>query len=313
VVRAKEILKTAVDMFSKAGLQSPVFDAMCLLEECVGRNARTQVISGGEIDERAAERFMELCRRRLSSPLQYVVGEWDFGGLPLLLGEGVLIAREDTLLLVDCAEEQLRAAGASANGAGASCEVGSPCEAKATCAVSSPRILDLCAGSGAVGLLLANRMKSAEVVCAELSEEAFFYLNQNIDRHGGGRVTALRADVLTPPAAEMGEGMYDAIVSNPPYIRSGDISSLQWEVQKEPVMALDGGEDGLVFYRSIAEQWTPLLKDGGLLAFEIGFDQARQVCEIMEKANFENIEVKTDLSGNDRVIYGTLNKKFRKI
>ena len=267
---------------AKAGIESPAFDAMCIFESVFNMGRQGLAIRGEEDAPNGDivtfnDKIQERCAKR---PLQYILGKWSFLDLTLEMGEGVLIAREDTEVLVRCADEHLRGR-------------------------LNPTVLDLCAGTGAVGLGLASLEYSATVTCVERFKTPLSYLRKNIARnHLDERVSVLEYDVLQAPNLELFQPV-DAILSNPPYIETEALSTLQEEVQKEPVEALDGGKDGLVFYRAIVSQWTPLLKPGGLLAVEVGEGQSRQVAELMEAAGLERIGFRNDFSGIERVVFGT--------
>ncbi|MBQ9902197.1 MAG: peptide chain release factor N(5)-glutamine methyltransferase [Clostridia bacterium] len=268
---------------SLAGLESPAFDALCLFEMAFGIGDRASLaIHGGEpAEEGRLEQFNRLIIRRTREPLQYILGRWEFDGMELSVGEGVLVPREDTMALVETACSRL---------------ADNP----------SPHVLDLCAGSGAVGLAIAKNMPSASVVCVEKSTAALPYLRQNIEEYGQGRVKCVEGDVLQAPSGCGIHGSFDCVVSNPPYIPSGDIEGLAWEVRCEPRMALDGGKDGLVFYRAICDLWMPLVRNNGLVAFEIGYDIRDGVMEIMSKHNIHHIQAAKDFGGIDRCIFGTV-------
>lgn len=207
-------------------------------------------------------------------PLQYILGEWEFFGLPFFVGEGVLIPRPDTEILVEQALALLR------DKPGA-------------------RVLELCAGSGCVSVAIAKNT-DAEVTAVELSSQAFVYLEKNIARNEAA-VKAVKADVLQGM-----EGRFDLIVSNPPYIRTEVLQTLSAEVQKEPTMALDGGADGLRFYRAIAEIYKKNLAADGKLLFEIGYDQRESVSAVLQRAGYKNVRCFKDYGGNDRVISANL-------
>ena len=199
------------------------------------------------------KRVDELVQRRLDGePVAYIIGEWEFYGLPLDISRDVLIPRMDTEVLAERAILLARAAGEGA------------------------RVLDLCAGSGCVGLAVAANVPACRVVLGELSEGALRICKQNVRRNAlNARVTCLSVDAMEPPASSLWD--FDVIVSNPPYIPSGDIAGLDGSVRDyEPHMALDGGEDGLDFYRAIAAKWKPALRLGGSLLFEVGIGQAPQ-------------------------------------
>lgn len=210
-------------------------------------------------------------RRLRGEPLQYLLGEWEFWGVTLAVGEGVLIPRPDTEVLV---EEGL----AALQGA------------------KAPRVLDLCAGSGCVALALAKERPDAAVTALEWDPAAYAYLEKNIAALGS-EVTPVRADVLAPPP--VGMGPFDLITANPPYLTAEEMAALSPEVRREPPQALLGGEDGLAFYRAIRDRWLPLLAPGGALALEIGWKQAADVCGIF--APYAP-RVRKDYGGNDRVV-----------
>ena len=278
----REAYERGKNTLSRAGLDSPAFDALCLFEKIFGIGDRAGLaVHGGETaDPEKTELFDELIIRRTREPLQYILGQWVFDGMQLKVGEGVLIPREDTMTLVETACSMLDS-------------------------TPSPKILDLCAGSGAVGLAIARRIPDATVICVEKSTEALPYLLRNIEEFGHGQVHYQQADVLLPPGFVSHNEKFDCIVSNPPYIPQGDIEDLAWEVRCEPRMALDGGSDGLDFYRAICTLWKPLLHDGGLIAFEIGYDICEGVIEIMKKNSIDRIGAVKDFSGIDRCIFGT--------
>lgn len=227
-------------------------------------------------------RVEELVQRRLAGePVAYLIGEWEFYGLPLNISRDVLIPRPDTELLAERAIHRATEAGEGA------------------------RVLDLCAGSGCVGLAVAANVPSCRVVLGDLSEGALHICKQNVRRNGlNSRVTCMSMDALKAPASNLWD--YDVIVCNPPYIPTGDIAGLDSSVRDyEPIMALDGGEDGLDFYLSIASKWKSALRLGGTLLFEVGIHQAPAVEDILAKNGFENIQTAADPQGIWRVVEGT--------
>ena len=218
---------------------------------------------------------------RAHEPLAYLIGEWEFYGLPLDISEQVLIPRSDTEVLAGEAIRWLQTQ-------------------------QDARVLDLCAGSGCVGLAVASQVHACRVVLGEKSEAALRICRQNIRRSGLlGRVTPMPADALEPPTRQLGE--FDCIVCNPPYIPTQDIETLDVSVRDyEPHMALDGGEDGLEFYRAISENWREALHPGARLYFEVGIGQADSVLRIMRRQGFGELEIVPDTAGIPRVVYGTL-------
>ena len=227
----------------------------------------------------------DLMNRRLAGePVAYLIGEWEFYGLPLDISRGVLIPRADTEVL---AEQAILAARAAGEGA---------------------RVLDLCAGSGCVGLAVAANAPNCRAVLADVSEEALKICRQNIRRNDlNARVTCVQADARQAPPAMLWD--FDVIACNPPYIPTGDIDGLDPSVRDyEPRLALDGGDDGLDFYRDIAEKWRTALRLGGVLLFEVGIGQASGVEQILSRCGYEDIETFQDTGGIWRVVKGTANQ-----
>ena len=259
------------------------FDVLCLFEHCFGLNRQELIVHGSEPapQPQAEKFFLLLARKTAGQPLQYLLGAWDFMGMELAVGPGVLIPREDTIPLVLEAVRRLKK-------------------------ISDPIVLDLCAGTGAVGLGIAGELPNASVICVELSPLAFPYLEKNLSRYGEGRVRAVKGDVLRGPE-ELSLPQADAVVSNPPYICTGELPGLQKEVRQEPQLALDGGPDGLIFYRAITKKWLGLLKPGGAAAMEIGNGQKKDVADLLEKAGVFQITYSEDLTGAIRVVAGNKN------
>lgn len=271
--------KEVQDRLTKGGCDSPAFDAVCLLED-LGGIGRGRVPMGQQtvLSDAVCETVLNAADRRAAGePLQYLLGNWDFLELTLAVGPGVLIPRPETELLCQTAVEVLR-------------------QQHGTQPVT---VLDLCAGSGCVGLGVASLYSSASVIGLELSETAFTYFEKNCARYPQLQVQSKQADVLAGPDGSLSP--VDAIVSNPPYIPTEDLSGLQREVQREPRMALDGG-DGLVFYRAIAERWISLLKPHGFVAVEIGIGQETMVSKIFSAAGLQRIAVYPDFAGIPRVV-----------
>ena len=266
---------TATARLTEAGCEDAAFDARCLLEDFGGLPRGRAADDTPLTDEQASVLDTALAQRAEGRPLQYILGEWEFLALTLKVGEGVLIPRPDTELLCEVAAERLRGKAA-------------------------PRVLDLCAGSGCVGLGIASLCPSAVVTEVELSADALPYLRENVMRYPDYAVTVRQADVLADFAAF--DGPYDAIVSNPPYIPTADLPALQREVQHEPKMALDGTADGLAFYRTIAEHWCEKLAPNGFVAVEVGIGQAQDVAALFAAQGLENTGIFTDLGGVARVV-----------
>lgn len=219
--------------------------------------------------------------RLTGEPIAYVTGEWEFYGLPMVVNRDVLIPRIDTEVLAEKAIDKLQT-------------------------MKCRRILDLCSGSGCIGITLAVNVPDSKVILVDNSLKAMRVARQNVLRNNVTRsVTCVDADATqTPP---MLLGRFDMIVSNPPYIPTEDILGLDPSVRdNEPKEALDGGKDGLDFYRSITEKWKSLLKKDGCLMFEVGIGQAEDVRKIMEENGFEDIRVYKDTLEIERVVSGTI-------
>jgi len=225
-----------------------------------------------------------VARRLAGEPVAYIIGEWEFYGLPLDVSRDVLIPRADTEVLAARAIELARAAGEGA------------------------RVLDLCAGSGCIGLAVAANVPECRVVLADVSEAAVRVCKQNVRRCNlNARVTALLADALQAPPSALWD--FDVIACNPPYIPTGDIAGLDVSVREyEPWSALDGGADGLDFYRAIAGKWGPALRLGGTLLFEVGMGQAPDVELILGTNGYENVQTFQDTAGIWRVVEGTADR-----
>ena len=304
----RTIYKEGQDKLAAGGVHDAAFDARALLSFVLEIPFREMPLH--YMDEAADEQqalFDELIGRRLEGePLQYITGEQEFMGLTFHVDSRVLIPRLDTEILADKALEY----------------VNSRSDGSETF-----RVLDLCCGSGAIGLsiaALADTGKDAalanpetyasqigdeavaatdaarvEVVLSDISKDALEVARQNAEQLGiSDRVTFVQGDLFD----ELGQGGFDLIVSNPPYIRTDVIETLDAEVKDhEPVLALDGGTDGLDIYRRIAEEAPGYLKEGGCLMMEIGFDQAEEVAELL-KEGFDDVQVMKDLAGLDRIV-----------
>lgn len=279
-----EAYRKTKDILTEAGFETPAFEALCLTEKVFGFN-RLALITKGEETVASEEKLVvlaELTEKRLNhEPLQYLLGKWSFMGIDLLVGEGVLVPRDDTEVVTSLCIDYL------------SCK-------------ESPNVIDLCAGSGAISLAL-EKYANCKVTAVELSDKAFSYLTQNIKLNNSA-VNALNGDIFECHK-DIADNSLDLIVSNPPYIKTADIASLQKEVQHEPAMALDGGESGLDFYRKIVPLWKSKLKAGGALAFELGEGQYDEVSRILADNGFGGITESIDFGGIQRAIIGTLLQK----
>jgi release factor glutamine methyltransferase len=275
-----EIYQKGKSMLSGAENDSPAFDTACLFQKAFGLDRQSLILhSADTADAEKSADYLEWIEQRASGrPLQYILGKWPFMDLDLNVGEGVLIPREETELLVYTAADRLK---------------NHPC----------PQIIDLCAGTGAVALGMASLLPCAQITAAELYDAAFTYLKRNQEETGLKNVTPVQLDVLNPQSA-LRFSELDCIVSNPPYVLAGEIPTLQAEVRREPPTALDGGEDGLVFYRAIAKYWLPKLAGGGTAAVEVGEKQAHEVAALFEAAGLTEIQILPDFNQIERVVWG---------
>lgn len=249
---------------------------------------REQVIAGRDLyaSEQICVEITRLTDRLLTGePLAYVLGEWEFYGMKLCVSPNVLIPRDDTCAVTDLAVQQ------------------------ALFLDSNPRILDLCTGSGCIGLAIANRVKDAKVTLADISKDALQVAKKNIAAQKlSGRVTCVQVNALEKPAAFLGK--FDMIVSNPPYITTTEMDELPSSVADfEPHLALHGGEDGLDFYRSITENFTSALKPGGYLCFEFGMGQGDAVCSLLEANGFTILERSRDYNDRERAVLARYDRK----
>lgn len=277
-----EAYRTACGILAKSGVPDAEWDAHLLLEHAAGvSRAQFFAAQDSTLPEDKAQRFLDLIRKRAQRiPLQQLTGEQEFCGIPILVTDKVLCPRQETELLAELAIEKIR-------------------EVKA----ESVSVLDLCTGSGCILVSLLAACPELTGTGSDLSADALEVAKKNAERAGvSKRCGFVRSDLF-----EKTEGPFDLIVTNPPYIRSGDIPGLMAEVRDhEPRMALDGGADGLDFYRRITEGAARHLKEGGWLLAEIGFDQGEAVRSMFVEHQYKETQIRKDLSGLDRVVLGRL-------
>lgn len=280
----KQLYKVGTVKLAEEGIEEFSLDAWYLLEYVTGVGKAMYFAEPERaVSEENADRYIDCIRQRAAHiPLQHITGEQEFMGYPFCVNEHVLIPRQDTEILVEEAIQIMR---------------------------PKMKILDMCTGSGCIVLSILKMCKEKyymtdlQGVGADVSEEALKVAREN-GRRLGVPVTWIQSDLF---AKIPEEEKYDVIVSNPPYIETAVIDTLQEEVRlHDPYIALDGKEDGLYFYRRIISEADKYLKPQGKLMFEIGCDQAEAVEELMKNAGYEQITVKKDLAGLDRVVYGTL-------
>ena len=257
-----------------AGVPDARFDAAQLYQFVTGRDHRLD--DGPTADE--AARLQVLAERRAArEPLQYLLGEWDFMDFTLKVGRGVLCPRADSEVVCETAIELLQD-------------------------VEAPVVYDLCAGTGCLGLGIARAVPGAKVTCVEFSHDAWPYLTANVAALGGKTTQAELADVLTY-YTQIAPASVDLIISNPPYLTAQEMESLMPETAKEPAVALDGGRDGLDFYRVLVRQYRDAVRPGGWLVLEIGYAQAEAVLALGKAAGWQGGTCRKDAGGNDRVVF----------
>lgn len=263
----------------KAGIEDYVFESKQIIKHITG-------YSNSQILQKYTEQLTEfqennltviIKQRLIRYPLQYILGRWNFFGREFFVGPGVLIPRSDTETVMDVCLEFIKEK-------------------------ERADVLDLCAGSGCIGITIKGECPKSQVTLVEKFDEAISYTQKNA-KHNNIDVKIVKGDVLEGCECE---NKYDLIVSNPPYITAEDMKALQPEVQFEPKTALEGGEDGLLFYRAITEKYKNSLKENGVLVFEVGINQSESVKEILRENGFKDISSRKDLNDIERVVFGTV-------
>ena len=274
-MQPREALREVEARLTAAGCPDADFDAGELFRLVTGRDARLADMP--LTAEQAAKLEALTARRATREPLQYLCGSWPFLDFELAVGPGVLCPRADTEVVAEAAAQMLAG-------------------------VQAPKVLDLCAGTGCLGLGVKRFCPEADVTCVEKSPEAFRYLKKNAaSALKQGTARAVEGDLFTYWQG-LPEGELDLIVSNPPYLTAAEMQQLQPEVAREPAMALEAGEDGLVFYRALAEHYQNALRPGGALALEIGWQQREAVTALLAANGWVDIACRKDYGGNDRCI-----------
>lgn len=275
-----EIYQSGLKLLENNNIENSKFEAQSLLQKAFSLDRVGFIIhKTDKADENCSHNFLNFIERRISGePLQYILGEWSFMGFDFKVGRGVLIPRDDTEVVVNLCIDFLKNR-------------------------ADKKTVDLCSGSGAIAVAL-DKISGAEVTAVEIDETAFSYLETNV-KENNSSVKPVMADALKI-CETFADGGLDLIVSNPPYIKSADIETLQKEVRLEPRLALDGGEDGCDFYREIVNRWSRKLKKGGALAFELGEGQADTVKALMTEQGFSDFKISLDFGGVQRAIIGTL-------
>lgn len=261
-----------------AGIEDYVFEAKQIIKHITGfSNSEILMNYTNRLTEFQSNNLTAIIKQRaIRYPLQYIFGEWTFYGREFFVGPGVLVPRADTETLVEVCLKYLKNS-------------------------ESPAVLDLCAGSGCIGITLALEKADAAVTLVEKFPEAARYAERNIKRHGTDNVTLICGDVLNGAANDK---EYELIVSNPPYVPKNEMETVSPEVHYEPETALFGGEDGLDFYRAVITEYKKALKAGGMLAFEVGAGEAAAVEALLRNAGLKEINTENDLGGICRAVYG---------
>lgn len=279
-MKLKELRKKLTVALLPCSSEEAEFEADCIVADILGiKNSALRILGETVINDEDVLKAESFVNQRLNGePLQYILGKWEFYGLDFFVGKGVLIPRPETELLIDIALEFAKKK-------------------------NNISCFDLCSGSGCIGVTVAKLVTGSDVTVLEKSDDALKYLLKNKAHNSADNVTVIQGDLFDGPYF-LADKKCDILLSNPPYIRSDVISSLQREVLSEPQMALDGGNDGLDFYRAIAEKWFSVVKPDGMVAVEIGEEQGDDVREIFSKY-FKTVNVIKDFSGNDRVVTAT--------
>ena len=273
-----DIFNKSVDYLKKNGVPSPLLDTEYIFSDVlkVSRNTLKYSMSR-EIKEENKDKIREMLvlRAKKRKPLQYILGEWEFYGLPFKVSEGVLIPRADTEILVEQCIQLMRE-------------------------VEEPNILDIGSGTGAISIAIANELKSSSVTGIDINEKAIELANKNKTLNKIKNINFVKSNLFENLDKDF---KYDLIVSNPPYISKNEYETLMPEVKNyEPQNALTDLGDGLYFYREISKLAGEYLKDTGYLAYEIGYNQEKDVTKILQNNNFDILSVIKDYGGNDRVV-----------
>ena len=251
------------------------FEALCIFNDILKVSKSRTYVDNSEVSSEQISLVEEVVKRRKSGePLQYILGTWDFYDLTFKVGKGVLIPRPETELLVEFALEKLKN-------------------------IENPIVFDLCAGTGCIGLTIAKHRPDARVYLLEKEDDAFKYLQANNEILGLINTTIIQGDLFTVNMSLFPNA--DMLLSNPPYINSDEIIELQKEVQSEPFTALDGGKDGLDFYRCLANRWSEKIKKERWIALECGENQSQDILELFSGRYSEN-NVIFDFNNIDRIV-----------
>lgn len=280
-MKIKELLYNSVKILKENAITEPTIKARILLAYLLNVEKEYLIIHNeDEISNTIENNFMEKIKEIANGkPLQHITNSQEFMKLNFYVDENVLIPRQDTEILVE--------------------EVITLCKKNANYKYS---ILDLCSGSGAIGISLAKYLNNCEIICSDINDEAIKIAKINAEKNGVSNIKFRKSNMFENITEK-----FDIIVSNPPYIKHDLITKLDKEVQKEPIIALDGGKDGLDFYRVIVDEAYKYLKNNGRLFLEIGYDQKEELVELLKKINiYKEVYSKKDLYGNDRIVVASI-------
>lgn len=282
MVTVRELSSQIKSVLKEGGIEDYIFESRCITEYATGLQHKEMIANPDTpVSEPQHSVALEAAEKRTSGyPLQYITGRWEFFGMPFTVGDGVLIPRQDTETLVECVLNQF---------AGRENLV----------------IADLCSGSGCIPVAIKKYLPSSRISAVEFSDKAMEYLKANTALNNSD-IALFSLDVLNPESCS-GFSDLDIITSNPPYLTDDDMKELQKEVTYEPEMALTGGHDGLLFYRNITSLWKHCLKPRGMIFYEIGMGQEKDVSEILVNNGFSDIKTWPDLCGIIRVVSGVYN------
>ena len=279
-----DIYLSTRNLLRQNGVEAYSLEARVLVASAAGKTVQQllrdiNLYTTAEVENRVLD---YAARRLKGEPVAYITGSWEFYGLPMTITPDVLIPRMDTEVLVDAVKEIL------------------------TGYKMDARVLDLCCGSGCITCAIGHELPATRLVAVDISASALEICRKNIAINRlSSRAICVQADATCSPPLSMGQ--FDMIVSNPPYIASGEIPGLDRSVRDyEPIWALDGGEDGLRFYKAIIKYWKSILRPGGFLVFEVGESQAKEVSEMLMSAGFSRTATRKDTQGIDRVVIGKM-------
>lgn len=277
----KEVLKSSIEEINKLNIEDASMKVKMLLSDILGKEKEYLLIHDNEeLSQDVLDNFYaKLNRLKDEEPIQYILNKQEFMGFEFYVDENVLIPQPDTEILVEEVVDISKKINNNSN---------------------ELRVLDMCTGSGAIAISLSKLIENASVSASDISDGALNVAKENAIKNLV-KIEFYKSDLFNDISKNV---KFDIIVSNPPYIQTEVIKGLSKEVQSEPFIALDGGEDGLVFYREIIKNAKDYIVEDGYLALEIGYDQKESVTNLLRENGYKNIYSKTDLAGNDRVVVG---------